>query len=472
MRLSLAALALLPSICGAATVNWLDTLNYQKPAPLVVNEPSESTNNKYWIDLTSGSGSTCSQASPCGSMDSVLGKTGLNGGPAIIYVKGTGSYSWFNDTVSGSGDVDCRTTACTNWILVKPWPAGTPGCAAECVATFNGDSNMNSTSVNHVIFDGGPNLKFHFVSNGASSTYVNHIITSYVIIYRTTMNCTTSGVEGWAVGDSAVASHIYFINNEFYGCASTGDQVSAVYVGPGAGGGYTDFVFQNNIVRDMGGEGIEVNPRVTSDGATITGNVFHTIGYTTCGTSWLCRPAITIAIQSGGGNNNSVITNNVMWDISSGCFWDRGGGTPASIFENNTCYDYGKGTPSGNNPNPEGVSGPGSGTVTNNLFVPTNGTAPIGAGSNTGNTNGCPSGLSCLTSKVNFTTTDFLSTSTSSRNFLKIGVSSPAKDAGTTVSAVTIDFMSKTRPVNSVYDIGAYEYGSTGSPPSVPGNPR
>src|SRR5262249_54702211 len=144
--------------------------------------------------------------------------------------------------------------------------------------------------------------------------------------------------EGWAVGDSSVSNHVYFINNEFYGCGATGDQTSAVYVGPGNGGGYTDFVFQNNIVRDFFGEGIEINPRVTSTGITIVGNAFYNVGKGTCATPWNCRPGITMSVQSGGGNNSTVIANNVIWDTGSGCIWDRGGGTPNPIIANNTCY--------------------------------------------------------------------------------------------------------------------------------------
>jgi len=36
-------------------------------------------------------------------------------------------------------------------------------------------------------------------------------------------------------------------------------KVAAVYVGPGSGGGYSDFVFQNNVVHDFYGECLEIN---------------------------------------------------------------------------------------------------------------------------------------------------------------------------------------------------------------------
>ena len=150
---------------------------------------------------------------------------------------------------------------------------------------------------------------------------------------------------------------MYFINNEFYGCDKTGDQSSAVYVGPGAGGGYNDFVLQNNVIRDFYGECVEINPRVTSSGLYIGGNVMYNCGRGTCNGAWLCRPGITVSIQSGGGNNNTVIENNLMWSFGASCIWDRGGGSPAAQIRNNTCYDYGN--DSGDSPNPEGIAGYG-----------------------------------------------------------------------------------------------------------------
>ena len=34
--------------------------------------------------------------------------------------------SWFKDNMNGSGNADCRTSACNNWILVRTRPAGSP----------------------------------------------------------------------------------------------------------------------------------------------------------------------------------------------------------------------------------------------------------------------------------------------------------------------------------------------------------
>ena len=157
--LSLVAMLLLAMFslpASAQTVHWVDTLGYQKPAAVRVNTPSETaTSNKYWVDMSGGSGSTCTQSAPCKSLDDVVGKPGTTGGPAIIYLKGPGHLSWFEDRIYGSGDTDCRASSCANWILVRTWPAGSPGCSSECTATITGNSNLNSANANHIVWDGG-----------------------------------------------------------------------------------------------------------------------------------------------------------------------------------------------------------------------------------------------------------------------------------------------------------------------------
>lgn len=239
-------------------------------------------------------------------------------------------------------------------------------------------------------------------------------------------------------------------------------------------GGYTNLLIQNNIIRDFGGEGIEINPRVTSSGLTITGNAIHNVGKQTCSGAWLCRPGITVSVQSGGGNNGTVITNNLLWDIGSGCVWDRGSGTPRPVIANNACYDYGKGSASAN-PNPEGISGysdGGTATVSNNIIYAPNGTSPFDRSSFGGSNNLCASGKSCGASSRVWSAATVLSTNANTADFLKPGSGSEARNTGTAVSSVTTSYAGGARPQESVYDIGAYEYGvtTTSAPPAAPTN--
>ncbi|QQR77587.1 MAG: fibronectin type III domain-containing protein [Candidatus Moraniibacteriota bacterium] len=433
-------------------VNWLDPLGYQKPAFYPITVPDEATvTNKYYVDMSSGSGSACSSSSPCANIDNVIGKPGTTGGPAYVYVRGTGNLSLYNDSFYGSAG---------NEIVIKPWGTAT--------ATFTSNSNTNSSNVHHLIFDGGSNLGIRFQSSAGQ--YSLHVLSNDTTIYRTQSLCSGSGALLFSVGDSKVNSNVAFINNEGYGCTSTNDQVSFVYAGPGGGGGYSNLKILNNIIRDMGGEGIEINPRVTSNNLEITGNAIHNIGKVTCSTAWNCRPGITMSVQSGGGNNGTVIKNNLIWDTGSGCVWDRGGGTPRPLIVNNTCYDYAK---IGSDPWPNGIagySGPGTATVSNNIIYAPNGTNPLD-GTYAGTNNLCGSGKSCGSSSQAWSASTFLSTNENTSNFLQIGINSTAKDTGITIASVTNDYADNTRPVGSGWDIGAYEYGTSTPDTTSPTSP-
>lgn len=427
-------------------VNWLDPLQYQKPAFVSIAVPDEATVvNKYYVDMSAGSGSTCSQSSPCASIDNVIGKPGTTGGPAYIYIRGTGDWSGYNDTFYGAPG---------NEIVIKPWGTAT--------ATFTGNSNASSASIHDLIFDGGPDLGMTFRSD-ITNNYNFHVMADNVTVYRTRSFCTAGGNTLFAVGDFGSIDNVKFINNEMYGCnQSSGSQTSAVYVGPGDGGGYSNFVFKNNIVREMGGEGIEINPRVTSNNIEISGNAIHNVGKQTCFGSWNCRPGITMSVQSGGGNNGTVIKNNLIWDTGSGCIWDRGGGTPRPVIYNNTCFDYGKdprGIPSPSDPWPNGIagySGPGTAIVSNNIIYAPNGINPLD-GAYIGSNNLCGPGKSCGASSTVWSANTVLSTNENTSNFLQIGNNSEAVNTGATISSITTDYAGVLRPQGPAWDIGAYE---------------
>lgn len=448
-------------------VNWLEPLKYEKPQFVPITVPDEATvGNKYWVNMSGGSGSSCTQSSPCANIDNVVGKAGTAGGPAYVYVKGTGNLSLYNDTFYGSPGTE---------IVIKPWPAGAQGCSTECAATFTGNSNTNSTNVHDIIFDGGPNLAIKWQSDKCNN-YNLHVMSNNTTVYRTQAYSTcSSGSMLFSVGDSPANSNVKFINNEGYGCnTAAGYQCSFIYAGPGPTGGYNGLLIQNNIVRDMGGEGIEINPRVTSSGLTIAGNAIHNIGFQTCYSNWQCRPGIVVGIQSGGGNNSTIIANNMIWNTGSGCYWDRGGGSPKAAFYNNTCYDYGKGS-GGGGPNPQGISGytnSGSATIRNNIVYAPNGTNPLDGSSFTASNNLCASGKSCGSSSRIWSATSVLSSSDGTSSFMQLGSASEAVDAGYAISSITGDYLGQSRPQGASYDISAFEYGTSAAGLAAPGNLR
>src|SRR3954470_18189574 len=112
-------------------VNWTDPAGYTKPAFVPLTVPDEATTpNKYYIDLNKGSGSTCSEVAPCAKIENTVGKAGTNGGPAYIYVRGTGTQIAF----SSSTNPIFRGSA-GNEIVIKPWSGTTTPI------TFSGNVN-------------------------------------------------------------------------------------------------------------------------------------------------------------------------------------------------------------------------------------------------------------------------------------------------------------------------------------------
>lgn len=455
----------------AAYVNWLDSANYQKPAPLVVTEPTGVTNNWY-VDLASGSGTACTQGSPC-AWSQVTSMAGVNtGGPANIYIKGSGGLSDIA-IVGGSGTE----------VVVRAWDDNT-------TATITGRNNW-SANKKWLIFDGGPNMQIRFVNSGANqfdpSIYFNGTSTTHthVTFYRTRWQVTNSGdwVSSFGGWDT-----LNFINSEFYatGATDTSNQHHMYLSGCTGSQTLTGLNVQNSIFYNTPGEAIEL--RIVNgssfNNAVFSGNVFHDLGSGTCGASWNCRSTITFSLDSSGctssgsfGNNISVV-NNLMWNIGENCVraWDN---PTTTKFYNNTCYQWGVGTGG------SGIYGSAAfadfsfdsavpGDFQNNLLYATGtygGTSKSAfpGGASMGNNNACMSGTSCGTSSQVSSSGTFQSLSTSSRGFLKpMGGSSPIGH-GATLSGVSPDYMGRAR--TAPYDIGAIQAAS-GSAPSVPGNPR
>ena len=225
----------------------------------------------------------------------------------------------------------------------------------------------------------------------------------------------------------------------------------------------------------MGGEGIEVNPRTASSNIVIEGNVIHDAGYATCNDGGLrsCRPAISLNINQSGSVDDVIIRNNLMWDLSSGCVWEKSGSTGASSPQiyNNTCYDYGKGTVT--NDQPMGISSHLYGStalVKNNIIYASNGTDPIEGGSFAADHNLCKSAGSCGASAQAWSATTVLSIAQNDVNFLKAGSTGMAKSTGTNLfsAGVTIDYVGLDRTSTGPFDIGAFIAGTPGAVPAAP----
>jgi hypothetical protein len=432
-------------------VNWLDPLAYTKPAFYPLTLPSPGT-QQYWVDLASGSGTSCTSTAPC-SWTTVQGKPGTrgDGGGAFIYIRGTGPIG--SPTLYGTAG---------NEVVIKPWDDNT-------LATITGRNNW-TTQIQYVIFDGGRNLniKFNSTSNNQydPSVYFNASTTgteSHITFYRTQWTVPGMGeyVSQWGIFDN-----LSFINSEFQSGASTDtmNQHHLYFSGASNFGPSAHLYIRNNVFRDTPGEELEFRMFQTMDDVVIDGNVFHNVGKGTCPSGWKCRPAITLA-NSGASITNIQISNNVMWDIGEGAvrMW-----TGSPLVYNNTIWQWGQGSPANGGWGQWAFYGPGPndalGTIQNNIIYGTGNTANGYAlvpfdGSNytksnnvcaSGSTSGC--GQSFQTSGANQTV---MSLSPNSPNFMMLnGPSSTAYQTGMTIVAVTTSYLGTAR--TPPYDIGAF----------------
>jgi hypothetical protein len=469
-RLALPILLLLTGTARAETtsggVTWLDTLGYTKPAFYPITVPDEaSTANKYYVNLSAGSGTTCSQASPCGSFASVAGKTGMTGGPAYVYVKGTGT-AGVMPTANFFGSAG-------NEIVIKPWPSD----ATATTITANAGCNVGNavtltgSGVHHVVIDGGPSGLITFAGSGCSGnqngyTFVENA--NDMVIYRVRIDANNSGGPAVGIGAGASPSNIKFINVEVYDAGSyygfyTGGGSSC----PGGTSSHQNVEIRNSIIRDVDGRGIQVEPRGASSGFVIDGNAFHNIGYNNSGSSSIScavQPADACGVTTG----NLTISNNIGWDLGGGfaCLFQS---SATLVVRNNTAWDYGNKTPASLNSHGITSFTDGNAAVVQNNIV----LAPAQGGINPMNRNSgwtsaknlCESGSSCAATSVAGTAaTTFTSTLTSSVDFLKPATGGPAANAGNNYQAngITTDYLGASRPGSGSFEIGAMEVAAAG----------
>ena len=385
---------------GECNVQFADPLGYPKPRCLSLLLPDAAgVSNTYYVDMTNGSGSSCTQAAPCKSLSDVTGKPGTNGGPAIIHLKGDGYLQLTNSQLAGAPGKE---------IVVRPWPNDTTLATMKAQSGCNvSDANtIAGASTHHVVFDGGPDMLFRFVGSGCSGSqngYTLVVKSDDITLWRVRIDANQSA--GPALGPGAGSgTHIHnfrFINSEIYNAGS----YYGVYAGGGTGCSakdtwLTDMEFRNSVFREIDGRGIQIEPRADSSGLIVDGNAFHHIGYASSG-----NQSISMAVQPagacGGVTDNVEISNNIAWDLGGGFALVDYGLADASHFKiiNNTVWDYANASPVTLNSHAITASVDGyKAEVRNNiLLAPANGGVnPLNRASGfTSNDNLCEQGSAC-----------------------------------------------------------------------------
>lgn len=447
----------LPAIAHAQ-VNWLDPLGYTKPRAVTVSEPNESTvANKYWVDLGSGSGSSCTQSAPC-ALSAVSGKAGTTGGPAYIYLRGSGAIG--SPTLYGSLGKE---------VVIKPWDSST-------TATITGRNNW-TTKLQYVIWDGGQSLGIKFLNSTGGqfdpSVYFNATagLESNITFYRTQWQVT--GMGEW-IAQWGVINNISFVNNEFYAtnASDTSNQHHIYLSGASNYGASGNVVFQSNIFRDTPGEAIEVRLYQNLSGLTFDGNVFHNLGKGTCSSSWKCRSAITLAIGSGSPSlTGVVISNNLIWDTGEGAVRMWAGS--ASVY-NNTVYNWGMGSPANAGYGQWaffGYENDASGTIKDNIIDATGTTAngytktafdgsPFTTAGNVCTAGSC--GSSGIMAAAGSLLTGLLTSTDQNNSQFLVPTASSSANTGGVSDGITLDYLGGSRP--STPGIGAIQYGAQPTP--------
>ena len=326
-------------------VIFTDSLGYTKPAFYPISYPSEADcgNNVYYVDRSSGSGTSCTHDQPC-AWTALSGKPGIAGGPARIYLKGGTQNMTITSGMYGSAG---------NEIVILPWSDSSADVIFSSGGTYG--NRIGGATAHHIIFDGGPKMQFVFKSVGGSGQ-TNYGMTTagdYLTFYRCRFdnNANSGPAVGPAVGNGTYTHYNYWINCEVY------NAMSGIGYGVYAGGGvsctgctrdstgsngcsglsYTYFI--NNVFRDICGRGIQIEPRQYSDHTYFMGNAFHNVGYGAClGQNSAC---IQPAAACGGDNSYIYAYNNIAWDLGGGFFYINGSASNAFAY-NNTVYDFAK----------------------------------------------------------------------------------------------------------------------------------
>jgi len=224
-------------------------------------------------------------------------------------------------------------------------------------------------------------------------------------------------------------------------------------VGHGIYAAGSDSVYEENVIHDNTGGGIQLNANGTDSTPNQVGNDRNIMR-----NNWIYNnstgPQENQGIQLIIGDDNEIY-NNVIFDSPGGAIWIAYRPMQRTKVYNNTIVNTG-------GPGIGIADGPIDTEVKNNIMWVHNGYGPL---YQTGDSNTIVEDNLLNTEDPHFV-------DQGSQNF-HLQASSPARNRGQTLSSVAFDYDHIARPQGSAYDIGAYEYieGGDGDGSGPTGNP-
>ena len=411
----------------------------------------------YYVATTGSDSNSCTTAQTCTSSSCTTAKRnamGASGGAACLSSGDTlylraGTYSQAIDT------------------QVTTFPGGSSWSAPTTIAGYPGETvTLNSSGyaiINHVdeavqyvvydnfVLDGinqgvGTNSLFNVAGNGNTQSHIR------------LQNSEVKNAYKCAVTPQAYnGTDLQVVNNNIHDNSLRSIGSSDTCYGIYAHG--SNGLIEGNRIHDNGNFAIHVYregpPAPTA--WVIRKNLFYNngVGSSVDGLGMHAANALVSGPDHVMYNNILYNNNGIGQDYCITMGW--GNSSPNIQLYNNTCYGHTVAAIqycNSCNPNP---------IVRNNIFWNNGGTTTEINGTQLGtySNNLCEDSTSgCVLTGQN---PQFVSTSTPD---FHLQASSPAINAGTTVSAVPTDYDGNTRPQGSAYDIGAYEF-VTSTPASL-----
>jgi parallel beta-helix repeat protein len=388
---------------------------------LILLAPSLVSAATYYV-ATDGSGSTCSDVAPCGSINTGISK--LSAGDTLYLRGGTYTQTWQSGVThlnSGSSWSTPITIAAYSGESVT----------IEGRLQFNDGAPASYIILDHLtLYDGNP---LYMASDS------HHIRFQFGKL---------RGKAGASILVSGSAPFVEILHSEIYdaggpggtGCTDPYGCYGMYYAGH-------DCLFDDNRVHDNGGYGFHI---YDSGSSSVSNNVVrNSLFYNNGFTDPLCCGHSGNLLISHGTNNQAY--NNMLYNSFGGI--QISSCTNCKAY-NNTIY---------NNQN-YGISTDATGSVIKNNIVYNNGSAIDDYGSGTV----FAANLCNLTGGGCTLAGNPLFVNAGAANF-HLQVNSPAINAGvSTGPEVTTDFEGNPRPSGPAYDIGADEFNSGGGGGGTP----